>query len=117
MLKNIIHVVNNINSTSLHHTNIDFRALIDEVVSKEKAHLSELIDFEITATVIDTYLELRSSEDLNMTVYDKTGRSVKKRKITTQTTRVPMDDMPSGVYFVQLSNAKNNSQTIKVVKK
>jgi len=28
-----------------------------------------------------------------------------------------MDDMPSGIYFVQLSNAKNNSQTIKVVKK
>ena len=78
---------------------------------------NQLMDFEITATVIDTYLELRSSEDLNMTVYDKTGRSVKKRKITTQTTRVPMDDMPSGIYFVQLSNAKNNSQTIKVVKK
>ena len=67
--------------------------------------------------MIDTYLELRSSENLNVTVYDKTGKSVKKRKIAAQTTRVPMDDMPSGVYFLQLRNAKNNSQTIKVVKK
>jgi hypothetical protein len=75
------------------------------------------MDFEITATLIDTYLELRSSEDLNVTVYDKTGRSVKKRKIAAQTTTIAMDDMPSGVYFLQLSNAKNNSQTIKIVKK
>ena len=78
---------------------------------------NQLMDFEITATVIDTYLELRSSENLNVTVYDKTGRSVKKRKIAAQTTTIAMDDMPSGVYFLQLSNAKNNSQTIKVVKK
>ena len=78
---------------------------------------NQLMDFEITATLIDTYLELRSSENLNMTVYDKTGRSVKKRKITTQTTTIAMDDMPSGVYFLQLSNDQNSSQTIKVVKR
>ena len=78
---------------------------------------NQLMDFEITATLIDTYLELRSSEDLNVTVYDKTGRSVKKRKITTQTTTIAMDDMPSGVYFLQLSNDQNSSQTIKVVKR
>ena len=77
---------------------------------------NQLLDVTITSTLIDTYFELISLESLNMTVYDKTGRSVKKRKITTQKTRVTMDDMPSGIYFVQLSNAKNNSQTIKVVK-
>jgi hypothetical protein len=77
---------------------------------------NQLLDVAITSTLIDTYFELISLESLNMTVYDKTGRSVKKRKITTQKTRVPMDGMPSGIYFVQLSNAKNNSQTIKVVK-
>ena len=78
---------------------------------------NQLLDVTITSTLIDTYLELRSSEDLNMTVYDKTGRGVKKRKITTQTTRVPMDGMPSGIYFVQLNNDKNSSQTIKIIKK
>ena len=77
---------------------------------------NQLLDVTITSTLIDTYFELISLESLNMTVYDKTGRSVKKRKITTQKTRVTMDDMPSGIYFVQRSNAKNNSQTIKVVK-
>ncbi|MFT6826715.1 MAG: hypothetical protein ACJAYD_001278, partial [Patiriisocius sp.] len=76
-----------------------------------------LVDFEITATLIDTYLELRSTENLKITLYDKTGRSVKKRKIATPTTRVPMDDIPSGIYFLQLSNDKNNSQTIKLIKK
>lgn len=78
---------------------------------------NQLLDVTITSTLIDTYLELKSSENLNMTVYDKTGRGVKKRKITTQTTRLPMDDIPSGIYFVQLSNDKNSSQTIKIVKK
>ena len=78
---------------------------------------NQLLDVTITSTLIDTYLELKSSENLNMTVYDNTGRGVKKRKITTQTTRVPMDDIPSGIYFVQLSNDKNSSQTIKIIKK
>ena len=78
---------------------------------------NQLLDVTITSTLIDTYLELKSSENLNMTVYDKTGRGVKKRKITTQTTRVPMDDIPSGIYFMQLSNDKNSSQTIKIIKK
>ncbi|MFT4645604.1 MAG: hypothetical protein ACI8ZX_002022 [Planctomycetota bacterium] len=78
---------------------------------------NQLVDFEITATLIDTYLELRSTENLKITLYDKTGRSVKKRKIATPTTRVPMDDIPSGIYFLQLSNDKNNSQTIKLIKK
>lgn len=78
---------------------------------------NQLLDVTITSTLIDTYLELKSSENLNMTVYDKTGRGVKKRKITTQTTRVPMDGMPSGIYFVQLNNDKNSSQTIKIIKK
>ena len=78
---------------------------------------NQLLDVTITSTLIDTYLELKSSENLNMTVYDKTGRGVKKRKITTQTTRVPMDGMPSGIYFVQLNNDKNSSQTIKLIKK
>ncbi len=78
---------------------------------------NQLLDVTITSTLIDTYLELKYSENLNMTVYDKTGRGVKKRKITTQTTRVPMDDIPSGIYFMQLSNDKNSSQTIKIIKK
>ena len=78
---------------------------------------NQLLDLTITSTLIDTYIEIISSENLNVTVYDKTGRSVKKIKIATQTTRIPMGDMTSGIYFVQLSNDKNVSQTIKVVKK
>ena len=78
---------------------------------------NQLMDFEITATVIDTYLELRSSENLNMTIYNTTGRSVKMKKITRDNKKVHMDDMPSGIYFVHLTNDQNVSQTIKVIKK
>ena len=78
---------------------------------------NQLLDVTITSTLIDTYFELISLESLNMTVYDKRGRSVKKRKIAAQTTRISMADMPSGIYFVQLSNDQNIFQTIKVVKK
>ena len=75
------------------------------------------LDITIKPTLIDGYFELISLESLNMTVYDKRGRSVKKRKIAAQTTRISMADMPSGIYFVQLSNDQNIFQTIKVVKK
>ena len=78
---------------------------------------NQLLDVTIKPTLIDSYFELISLESLNMTVYDKRGRSVKKRKIAAQTTRISMADMPSGIYFVQLSNDQNIFQTIKVVKK
>ena len=81
------------------------------------ANDSQLINFKITSTLIDHYIEIRTAEDLNLIVYDKRGISVKNRKITTETIRLPMDDVPSGIYFVQLSNDQNSSQTIKIVKK
>ena len=81
------------------------------------ANDSQLINFKITSTLIDHYIEIRTAEDLNLIVYDKRGISVKNRKITTETVRLPMDDVPSGIYFVQLSNDQYSSQTIKIVKK
>ena len=81
------------------------------------ANDSQLINFKITSTLIDHYMEIRTLEDLNLMVYDKRGISIKNRKITTETIRLPMDDVPSGIYFVQLSNDQNSSQTIKILKK
>jgi len=81
------------------------------------ANDTQLINFKITSTLIDHYIEIRTAEDLNLIVYDKRGISVKNRKITTETVRLPMDDVPSGIYFVQLSNDQNSSQTIKILKK
>jgi hypothetical protein len=81
------------------------------------ANDSQLINFKITSTLIDHYIEIRTAGDLNLVVYDKRGISIKNRKITTETIRLPMDDVPSGIYFVQLSNDQNSSQTIKILKK
>jgi hypothetical protein len=81
------------------------------------ANDTQLINFKITSTLIDHYIEIRTAEDLNLVVYDKRGISIKNRKITTETIRLPMDDVPSGIYFVQLSNDQNSSQTIKILKK
>ena len=78
---------------------------------------SQLINFKITSTLINHYIEIRTAEDLNLIVYDSRGISVKSRKLNTETIRLPMDDVPSGIYFVQLSNDQNSSQTIKIVKK
>ncbi len=78
---------------------------------------NQLLDITITPTLIDTYFELISLENLNMTIYNTTGRSVKMKKITTDNKTVHMDDMPSGIYFVHLTNDQNVSQTIKVIKK
>ena len=61
------------------------------------ANDSQLINFKITSTLIDHYIEIRTAEDLNLVVYDKRGISIKNRKITTETIRLPMDDVPSGI--------------------
>ncbi len=75
------------------------------------------LDFEISATLVGEYLELNSSDNYTLTIYNKRGRSVKKKRITTQTNRMPVGDLPSGMYFVKVVNDQNASKTIKIIKK
>jgi len=75
------------------------------------------IDFDITATLVSDYIETRSPENYTLTIYNKRGRSVKKKRITTQTNRMPVGDLPSGMYFVKVVNDQNASKTIKIIKK
>mgnify|MGYP003970731935 FL=1 len=75
------------------------------------------IDFDITATLVSDYIETRSPENYTLTIYNKRGRSVKKKRITTQTNRMPVGDLPAGMYFVRVVNDQNTSKTIKIIKK
>ena len=75
------------------------------------------IDFDITATLVSDYIETRSPENYTLTIYNKRGRSVKKKRITTQTNRMPVGDLPAGMYFVRVVNDQNASKTIKIIKK
>jgi hypothetical protein len=76
-----------------------------------------LIDFDISATLVTDYIETRSSDGYTLSIYDKRGRSVKKKRITTETNRMPVGDLPSGIYFVRVMNDQNASKTIKIIKK
>lgn len=75
------------------------------------------LDFDMTATLVGDYLETRSPENYTLTIYNKRGRSVKKKRITTQSNRMPVGDLPSGMYFVRVVNDQNASKTIKIIKK
>jgi len=75
------------------------------------------LDFDITATLVGDYLETRSPESYTLSIYNKRGRSVKKKRITTQSNRMPVGDLPSGMYFVRVVNDQNASKTIKIIKK
>ena len=77
----------------------------------------QLLDVTITSTLIDAYIELRSANSYTISIYDKRGRSVKKKRITTQTNRMPVGDLPPGMYFVKIVNDQNASKTIKIIKK
>ena len=75
------------------------------------------LDFNISATLVGDYLETRSSDGYTLSIYNKRGRSVKKKRITTQTNRMPIGDLPAGMYFVRVVNDQNASKTIKIIKK
>ena len=75
------------------------------------------LDFEISATLVSDYLETKSSAGYTLSIYNKRGRSVKKKRITTQTNRMPIGDLPAGMYFVRVVNDQNASKTIKIIKK
>ena len=75
------------------------------------------LDFDMTATLVGDYLETLSPDNYTLTIYNKRGRSVKKKRITTQTNRMPVGDLPSGMYFVKVVNDQNASKTIKIIKK
>ena len=78
---------------------------------------NQLLDVTITSTLIDAYIELKSANSYTISIYDKRGRSVKKKRITTQTNRMPVGDLPPGMYFVRMVNDQNASKTIKIIKK
>ena len=75
------------------------------------------LDFNISATLVGDYIETRSPESYTLSIYNKRGRSVKKKRITTQTNRLPVVDLPPGMYFVRVVNDQNASKTIKIIKK
>ena len=75
------------------------------------------LDFNISATLVGDYIETRSPESYTLSIYNKRGRSVKKKRITTQTNRMPVGDLPPGMYFVRVVNDQNTSKTIKIIKK
>ena len=74
-------------------------------------------DFNLSSTLVGDYLESRSSESYTLTIYNKRGRSVKKKRINTQTNRMPLGDLPAGMYFVRVVNDQNAAKTLKIVKK
>ena len=74
-------------------------------------------DFEISATLVGDYIQTKSADNYTLSIYDKRGRNVKKKKITTQTNRMPVGDLPPGMYFVKAVNEQNASRTIKIIKK
>ena len=74
------------------------------------------LDFNISATLVGDYIETRSPDIYTLSIYDKRGRSVKKKNITTQTNRMPIGDLPAGMYFVRVVNDQNASKTIKIIK-
>ena len=75
------------------------------------------LDFNISATLVGDYIETRSPESYTLSIYNKRGRSVKKKRITTQTNRLLVGDLPPGMYFVRVVNDQNASKTIKIIKK
>ena len=75
------------------------------------------LDFNISATLVGDYLETKSPDSYTLSIYNKRGRSVKKKRITTQTNRMPVGDLPAGMYFVRVVNDQNASKTIKIIKK
>ncbi len=75
------------------------------------------LDFDMTATLVGDYIETLSPDNYTLTIYNKRGRSVKKKRITTQSNRMPVGDLPSGMYFVRVVNDQNASKTIKIIKK
>ena len=75
------------------------------------------LDFDISATLVGDYLETKSPDSYTLSIYNKRGRSVKKKRITTQTNRMPIGDLPAGMYFVRVVNDQNASKTIKIIKK
>ena len=61
--------VNNINSTSLHHTKIDFNPLIKDVIRKEKKHSKDFTSIKTKITV-EEGLEFYSDEYLIVVIFN-----------------------------------------------
>ncbi|WP_271855566.1 T9SS type A sorting domain-containing protein [Patiriisocius marinus] len=75
------------------------------------------LNFDITSTIVSDNLEIRVSEDTQVTIFDLRGRIVKNEMITAGLQRINMSDLAAQAYIVQLKNNNNISETTKVIKR
>ncbi|MDR5589235.1 family 16 glycosylhydrolase [Christiangramia sp. SM2212] len=82
----------------------------------EEPEIKFLISPNPTRNVVRFSLEdIKSANQIN--IYDMSGRMMLKRRITSETGQLDISDFPQGVYIVKIQNEKNETKTVRLVKK
>jgi len=53
---------------------------------------------------------------LNFQLYDLSGKLIESKKITSKTEIIPMDNLPSSIYFLKVTNNNKEVKTFKIIK-
>jgi len=53
---------------------------------------------------------------LNFQLYDTSGKLIERKKITSTTETIVMDNLPSSIYFLKVTNKNKEVKTFKIIK-
>lgn len=59
---------------------------------------------------------IQTENDLNIEIFDITGKKIKTQKITFDATSINISEFENGIYFVKFTDGNNQSSTLKIVK-
>ncbi len=76
-----------------------------------QAYPNPTIDY-LTLNVGDSDLS-----SLNFQLYDITGKLIENKKITSSTETIHMENLPSAMYFLKVTNNNKEIKTFKIIKK
>jgi hypothetical protein len=92
---------------------------ISIVTGLEKAQWINLVPSAYPNPVTDYVIlkvENYKTENLTYQLYDMRGKLIESRKIISSTETIGMENLPSAIYFLKVTNNNNEVKTFKIIK-
>lgn len=72
---------------------------------------------EITNTLVENNLELNTTENISLNLFDINGKKVYSQDLESGNQSIDLSNLSSNVYILNITNAENKQGSIKIVKK
>lgn len=98
-------------------TPITFTYRFDPTLSTSNFTDIKNIGVEVTNTLVDDHLELTTTKNISLDLFDTSGKKVYSEDLTSGNKSIDLSNLSSNVYILNITNEENQQGSIKIIKK